>query len=1034
MHWLWENQHTNVKVDTARNAARRRRCRIEFASLALACLTIAALAPNGTAGGENANAAATTVNEPAAPKPPVTHLADSKPTPRVRWTTSKVLGSPEPPYPYVFRRAFPGVKFENPVYMVPEPGTDRIFILQYPKGLVFSIKDDPKSKQVQPILAFPVGKDQSCECLSIIFHPNYVKNRQVFIFANLRKQQGANGDRMEHDTIWRFRVDDKPPHAIIPTSGEKLIEWSSAGHDGGDMAFGADGDLYITAGDGTTGSDPAITGQDLTDLNASILRIDVDHPDPGKPYGIPKDNPFLKIPKARPEIWAFGVRNPWRMSFDPATGNLWLGDVGQDLWEMIYLVKRGGNYGWSVMEGSHPFYPERKIGPAPISPPIVEHHHSEARSITGGYVYHGKRLPELANHYIYCCYQTGTVWGFRYENGRVLDHRVLADSTYHCAGFGRDHADELYLVALSGEIFQLDRNPRTKEAASNFPTLLSQTGIYESVSEQKPAAGVIPYAVNAPGWHDGASITRLLAVPNDDTINPAASRGWEFMDGAVAVQTLSLEMEANNPASRKVVETRLMTRQGGEWAGYSYEWNDDQTDARLVPKEGRERKFRVRDAAAPGGARQRTWRYLSRAECMVCHSRAANFVLGLSTLQMNRPDETDPSKNQLTRLQQAGYLKPALDGPPEKLNHLVNPYEATAALEPRVRSYLHANCSQCHVADGGGNAKMELEFTTSREKMNILGVAPLQGKFDIPEAELIAPGNPFRSVMLYRLSKLGGGRMPQAGSDVVDRAAVKLFHDWVASLPSSDEKNPARSHLVEQRKREEKSIAALKSTSIAPAPQDPHLDHLLGSTSGSMRLAHAVGERTLHPTVESKAIASGSAHPSPVVRDLFERFVPEEQRVRRLGTSINAAQLLAISGNAERGRDLFFKNATVLCQNCHQIEGKGRKVGPELSHIGKKYNKSQILENLLDPSKVIEEKYVAYVVQTTDGKTRTGVVAERGRDSVTLVDAQGNMETIAFKKIEAFEPQKKSLMPDSLLRDLTAEQAADLLAFLQSLK
>ena len=173
---------------------------------------------------------------------------------------------------------------------------------------------------VQPILTFPVGKDQSCEGLSIIFHPNYVKNRQVFIFANLRKQKGSNGDRMEHDTIWRFRVDDKPPHAIIPTSGEKLIEWTSAGHDGGDMAFGADGDLYITAGDGTTGSDPAITGQDLTDLNASILRIDVDHPDPGKPYGIPKDNPFLNIPKARPEIWAFGVRNPWRMSFDPATG------------------------------------------------------------------------------------------------------------------------------------------------------------------------------------------------------------------------------------------------------------------------------------------------------------------------------------------------------------------------------------------------------------------------------------------------------------------------------------------------------------------------------------------------------------------------------------------------------------------------------------------------------------------------------------------------------------------------------------------
>jgi putative heme-binding domain-containing protein len=1027
MHWSWKEQARAPREGS-------RRTRTNLMTLVLSLLATSILIAHQAAAGDAGAAPTANVIEPAPPKAPTRAADASKPLPRVGWTTSRVVGSPEPPYPYVFRRAFPALKFENPVYMIPEPGSDRIFILQYPKGLVFAIKDDQKTTESKLILTFPVGKGESCECLSIIFHPNYVKNRQVFIFANLRNHKGNNDDRKEHDTIWRFRVANTPPYAIVPDSGEKLIEWSSNGHDGGDMAFGADGDLYITAGDGTTGSDPAITGQDLTDLNASILRIDVDHPDPGKPYGIPKDNPFLNIPKARPEIWAFGVRNPWRMSFDPATGNLWLGDVGQDLWEMIYLVKRGGNYGWSVMEGSHPFYPERKIGPAPISPPIVEHHHSEARSITGGYVYHGKRLPELANHYIYCCYQTGTVWGFRYENGRVLDHRVLADSTYHCAGFGRDHADELYLVALSGEIFQLDRNPRTKEAASKFPILLSQTGIYESVPEQKPARGVIPYSVNAPGWHDGAGIARLLGVPNDDTINPNTSRGWDFMDGAVAAQTLSLEMEQGNPASRKLIETRIMTRQGGEWASYTYEWNDAQTDARLVPKEGKERKFRISDAAARGGSRQQTWRFLSRAECMVCHSRAANFVLGLTTLQMNRPSETVPGENQLTFLQRAGYFKPPLSSPPEKLPKLVNPYDQAGALEPRVRSYLHANCSQCHVADGGGNARMELEVSTAREKMGVVGVVPLQGKFDIPEAEIIAPGDPFRSVMLYRLSKLGGGRMPQAGSSVVDRAAVKLFHDWIVSLPPADEKNPARSHIVERRKGEEKALASLKSASSTPPARDPALDHLLGSTSGSMRLAHAVSERALHPTVESKAIASGSAHPSPVVRDLFERFVPEEQRVRRLGTSIDARQLLAVPGNAERGRDLFFRNSTLICQNCHQIEGQGRKVGPELTHIGKKYNKAQILENLLDPSKVIEEKYVAYAIQTTDGKTRTGLVAERGHDAVTLVDAQGKTEKIPFKSIEAFEPQEKSLMPDSLLRDLTAEQAADLLAFLESLK
>jgi putative heme-binding domain-containing protein len=1008
--------------------------------LAIGCLwaiagVLSEVGPNHATAGEEAAAAVPKAKVPATAKSPASPATEAqKPSPRVRWTTSHVIGSPEPPYPYVFRRAFPGLKFDKPVYMIPEPGTDRIFVLQYPNGLVFAFQDNPKATESKQILRFPVRKDQTCECLSIIFHPNYVKNRQVFIFANVRLREGPNGQRDEKNQIWRFKVGTTPPYAILPDSGEKIIDWSSAGHDGGDMGFGPDGDLYITAGDGTTGSDPDITGQDITDLRASILRIDVDHPDPGKPYGIPKDNPFLHIPKARPEIWAFGVRAPWRMSFDPPTGNLWVGDVGQDLWEMIHLIKKGGNYGWSVMEGSHPFYPERKIGPAPISPPIVEHHHSEARSITGGFVYHGKRLPELDNHYLYCCYQTGTVWGFRYENGKVLDHQVLADSTYNCATWGRDHANELYLVALSGEIFQLDRNPRTKEAASNFPALLSQTGIFESVADQKPAPGVIPYSVNAPGWHDGASITRLLGVPNDDTINATTARGWEFQDGALAAQTLSLEMEHGNPASRKLIETRVMTRQGGEWAGYSYEWNDDQTDARLVPKEGAERKFRIRDAGAAGGSRQQTWRFLARAECMVCHSRAANFVLGLSTLQMNRPSESAPGENQLALLQQHRYLMPSLSSSPDKLGRLVDPYDHRAALEPRVRSYLHANCSQCHVADGGGNARMELEFTTARDKMGVIGVVPLQGKFDIPEAELIAPGDPFRSVMLYRLSKLGGGRMPQVGSSVVDRDAVNLFHDWIVSLPRSDEKHPARAQLAEQRKREEKSLASLKSPSNQPPAHDPALNHLLGSTSGSMRLAHAVAERKLHPTAESKAIASGSAHPSPAVRDLFERFLPEEQRIRRLGASINAHQLLAVPGNAERGHDLFFKTSTVICQNCHQINSKGRLVGPDLSHIGKKYNKSQILENLLDPSKVIEQKYVAYSIQTSDGKVRTGLVLERNQSTVTIADAQGNAEKIPLKSIEAFEPQRKSLMPDSLLRDLTAEQAADLLAYLESLK
>ncbi len=194
----------------------------------------------------------------------------------------------------------------------------------------------------------------------------------------------------------------------------------------------------------------------LTDLRASMLRIDVDHPSNGKPYGIPKDNPFLHIANARPEIYAFGLRAPWRMSFDPPTGNLWVGEVGQDLWEMIHLVRRGGNYGWSVMEGTHPFYPERKIGPAPDFT-------ADCRAPPFGSAFDHRRVrlsrktaARIAEPLLVLLLSDGNRVGFSSTKmASVRDHRVLAHSTYHCASWGRDHAGELYLVALSGEILRL---------------------------------------------------------------------------------------------------------------------------------------------------------------------------------------------------------------------------------------------------------------------------------------------------------------------------------------------------------------------------------------------------------------------------------------------------------------------------------------------------------------------------------------------------------------------------------------------------
>ena len=230
-------------------------------------------------------------------------------------------------------------------------------------------------------------------------------------------------------------MDRTPPHHFHSDSAEVIIEWESNGHDGAAIAFSPEGLMYVTSGDGTSDSDTNLKGQGLDHLLAKVLRIDVDRPDPGRLYSVPPDNPFIGMQGARPETWAYGFRNPWRMSVDPGTGHLWVGNNGQDLWEQVYLVERGANYGWSVYEGSHIFHANRELGPTPVSRPLLEHPHSEARSMTGGLVYYSSRFPELQGAYIYGDYSTGKIWGARVEGREVVWHRELADTSLAIVAF-----------------------------------------------------------------------------------------------------------------------------------------------------------------------------------------------------------------------------------------------------------------------------------------------------------------------------------------------------------------------------------------------------------------------------------------------------------------------------------------------------------------------------------------------------------------------------------------------------------------------
>ena len=468
------------------------------------------------------------------------------------------------------------------------------------------------------------------------------------------------------------------------------------------------------------------------------------------------------------------------MSADNKTGQIWVGNNGQDLWETAHLIRRGENYGWSVYEGSHPFYPNRKLGPTPAVAPTIEHSHSEARSLTGGVVYHGSQFSELDGVYIYGDYSTGRIWGTRHDGSRVTWQQVLADTQLQITAFAVDHHGELLIADHASGLYRLVHSPHQASLAK-FPARLSETGLFLSTQKHQVDPGLIPYSVIAPGWADGASIERFIALPGDmriDSIN-----GWGLTNGAVLVQTLSLDREPGNPASRQRIETRLLNRYNGQWVGYSYRWNDTQSDAALVDAKGAEREIAIQDQHAPGRLRHQIWRYPSRAECMACHSRAANFVLGVTELQMNNIHDYGAVRdNQLRTLDHIGLFTGSVARHAAEPAKLVDPYDSSQSPERRARSYLQVNCSVCHVEAGGGNAKMELGLGTARERMNVFGARPQHDTFGIDNAMLISPGDPERSILYQRLSRRGRGQMPPLVSTRIDEQAVVLFRDWILAM------------------------------------------------------------------------------------------------------------------------------------------------------------------------------------------------------------------------------------------------------------
>lgn len=959
------------------------------------------------------------------------------------WTNTRLIGSPEPPPPLKQTLRFPNLKFKQPLYIERDPANQRLWVICRTAKL-WSFPDDATVDQpdnfidlkaeFQNLTPHPTATTVG-SALGMAFHPNYPAVPVCWIMYTLvtkdRKVHLEDGTRVS-----RFSVtfDDNGIPRCDASSERVLMSWLQGGHNGGTLKFGPDGYLYISAGDGEvpTPPDPRRNGQDVTNVMCSVLRIDASVSDDGPLYSIPEDNPFSKQSLAKidpativelpnefrlnqvlPEIYAYGFRNPWRMNFGP-NGQLWVGDVGWELYEMIYNVTPGANYGWSIMEGPHTVLPDGKRGPTPIMSAALVYSHAEGASVTGGFVYQGTRFPELRGQYIFGDYESRRIWAATItpQPDNAADTLAppvdLVSPTVRIVSFGEDTDGELLLLHFDeGTIYGLERNDEAKQT-TEFPTALTDTGLFSSTPNHQTAAGVLPFDINEPMWNDGATATRYVAVNGDAALNALPKRRRmknsslrefiQFPRDSVVARTVTLQDDTNTAVR---LETQVLHFNGKHWNPYTYVWNPEQTDATLAPAAGQ--KLQLADYGA--FAERKTWKVHSRSECVRCHNDWVGGLLAFTLPQLNLTPASNshgaavqkaPSvtQNQLARYRKNGLLTGAPSPPTAAMVRSTNPDNN---LNARARSYLAVNCAHCHVQGAGSAATIDLRYDATNAQCKTIGAVPAQGTFQIPDAKIVAAGAPWKSVLLYRTACSGRGRMPHVGSNMVDVAAVSLLRDWI--------------------------------TSLGDAPNRPTPD--LTSTSAAIELAAALDNGDIEGA-ERQAILQQAKSATPQIGSLLARFQPYEYQ-QQLNRDLDPKTLLAISGDTNAGEQLF-ADKRIQCINCHRVGQTGGMIGPALDDVGQRLKKADILDSILHPSKKIDAKYAAWTALTTDGKVFGGLMVDRTDTSIVLRTPKNQDITIHTADVDELFRQPTSLMPDRLLNDLTDQQIADLLQYISTLK
>ena len=662
--------------------------------------------------------------------------------------------------------------FASPILMLQAPGdASRWFVVEQAGVVrVFDNEAGVASSSVFVDITSRVRSGGEQGLLGLAFHPGFPNDPRVYL-SYTNETSGLVSRISEFRTTDGGATLDPGSEVILFT-----VPQPARNHNGGNVAFGPDGFLYIGLGDGGSGGDPwgeIGNGQNLRTLLGKMLRIDVEGTTGAVPYRIPAGNPFAGNTPCNagagtqecPEIYAYGFRNPWRWSFDRESGELWVGDVGQGTLEEIDRVVPGGNYGWRCFEGTEPF--NSTCGPNASSslPPVAQYGRTAGQSVTGGHVYRGAAIPALSGRFVFGDFVTGRVWHIARDTSPTL---TLTDADGFASGlsissFGLGLDGELYVVDYGGSLHRLVPGAA---GGGTVATQLSETGCVLPGDATKPAPGLVPYAPNAGFWSDGAAKERYLAMPNGATMRAGADGDIEFPNGTVLLKNFRL--------GGRLVETRLFMRHtDGEWAGYTYEWNASGADATRVVG-GK--------TATVGGV---TWVFPSEAQCLACHTSAAGRSLGLELAQLNGSltyPATGRTANQVVTLNAIGMFSPAVTGGPSDLPFVPNPFGTDGSLGERARAYLHTNCSQCHRPGGSTPTDLDLRYDTPLAGTNGCDREPQAGDLGIANARIIAPGDAARSVLVARTDRRDGLGMPPLASTVVDTAGVALLEDWVDSL------------------------------------------------------------------------------------------------------------------------------------------------------------------------------------------------------------------------------------------------------------